>query len=82
MITEFIESAIQSAKIERINDPLPFYGEIPGFQGVWAQGKTMRECKKNLQEVLEEWLILKIRKQQFIPTTKKYDLNQLIASAG
>ncbi len=80
MITEFISAAIKLAKIEKIKDEFPYYAEIPGFQGVWAQGKTMFECKKNLQEVLEEWLILKIRKGTFIPTTEKYDLNKLIAS--
>lgn len=80
MITEYISKTMSGAKYERIQDELPFYGEIPGFEGVWAQGKTMRECKKNLQEVLEEWLILKIRKKQFMPTKDSYDLNQLIAA--
>lgn len=82
MITDFIKSAIKTAKIEKTNDPLPYYAEIPGFEGVWAQGKTLKECKKNLQEVLEEWLIIKIRKKQFVPTLEPYDLNKIITSVG
>jgi hypothetical protein len=71
MITKFIQQALARAKYEKIKDPLPHYGKIPGFAGLWAQGKTLRECKKNLQEALEEWLIIKIRKQQSIPKTKQ-----------
>jgi len=35
--------------------------EIPGFEGIWANGKTVEECRRELIEVLEEWLILKIK---------------------
>ena len=68
------------AKIEKIDDPLPYFASIPGFQGVWAQGKTRKACLAALQEVLEEWLLLKVRKQQFVPSIRKYDLNTLFAA--
>ena len=38
-----------------------WFGEIPGFEGVWANGPTVESCRKELVEVLEEWLILKLR---------------------
>lgn len=68
------------AKLEKIEDPLPYYASIPGFKGVWAQGKTKKEALSELQEVLEEWLLLKVRKQKFVPSVRKYDLNALLSA--
>jgi predicted RNase H-like HicB family nuclease len=36
-----------------------WFAEIPGFEGVWANSKTVENCRNELIEVLEEWLILK-----------------------
>jgi hypothetical protein len=30
-----------------------YFGEVPGFRGVWANANTLEECRKELQEVLE-----------------------------
>lgn len=80
MFTQYVLQVMAQAKIERIDDPLPFFATIPGFKGVWAQGKTKKECLAALQEVLEEWLLLKVRKMQFVPSVRKYDLNALLAA--
>ncbi len=42
----------------KILDDKTYFGEIPGFQGVWASEDTLEECRRVLQEVLEEWLLL------------------------
>lgn len=81
MFTRYVESVMRKARFERIDRGQVYFGRISGFRGVWTQGKTQRECAKNLQEVLEEWLLIKIRKQRFVPTTGKYNLNALFASA-
>ncbi|MGQ9626249.1 MAG: type II toxin-antitoxin system HicB family antitoxin [Anaerolineae bacterium] len=31
---------------------------MPSCQGVWATGKTLEECRRNLQEVLEGWIVI------------------------
>ena len=79
MFTEYVESVMRKARFERIDGKRTYFGRIIGFQGVWAQGKTQRECERNLREVLEEWLLIKIRKHRFVPTNRKYDLNALFA---
>ncbi|PIZ01159.1 HicB family protein [bacterium (Candidatus Gribaldobacteria) CG_4_10_14_0_8_um_filter_33_9] len=38
-----------------------YFGEIPGLKGVWTNAKNLEDCRKELQEVLEDWLLLKIR---------------------
>ena len=63
MFTEYVQNVMEKlAGYEFIDDAQPYYGTIRGFQGVWARGKTLKECAQNLREVLEEWLLLKIRK--------------------
>jgi predicted RNase H-like HicB family nuclease len=43
------------------------FGQIPGLAGVWANESTPEGCRQVLQEVLEEWLVLKIRDHDPIP---------------
>ncbi|HHT9120831.1 MAG TPA: type II toxin-antitoxin system HicB family antitoxin [Candidatus Hypogeohydataceae bacterium YC41] len=48
---------------------------MPGFEGVWANGKTVEECRKELVEVLEEWLIFKLRDKDPIPVVKGIEIS-------
>ncbi len=50
-----------------IDDPEPFYGEVPELQGIWATGKTLEDCRKELQSVIEGWIALKLRLGHPIP---------------
>lgn len=54
MITEYILQNLASAHY-KIFDDGTYYGEIPGLQGVWADGKTLESCRETLREVLEDW---------------------------
>ena len=67
MIVEYIEAALGKAKYDIIRDEEPYYGEVPGLKGVWATGKTLEECRKNLSEVIEGWIIVRIKKGLPIP---------------
>jgi predicted RNase H-like HicB family nuclease len=67
MLTEYIQEALKRAKYEIINDKEPYYAEIPDLKGVWATGNSLEECRKNLIEVIEGWLILSIKKDLPIP---------------
>lgn len=68
MFAEYISAAMERATYETIDDPKPYYGEVPELQGVWATGKTMDECRKELQSVIEGWLALKLRLGHPIPS--------------
>ena len=67
MITEYIEAALRRATYEIIEDEEPYYGEVPGLQGVWATGKTLEECRRNLAETVEDWVLFSIAKGLPIP---------------
>ena len=58
MLTDYISAAMRRAKYEILEDNEGFWGEIPGFQGVWANADTLEECRDELQSVLEGWIIL------------------------
>jgi predicted RNase H-like HicB family nuclease len=67
MLTEYISAALRRALYKVIEDG-SWFAEIPGFEGVWANGATVEGCREELQEVLEEWIILKIRDRDTIPS--------------
>ena len=51
MIREYISKAMTGAQYETLSDDGSWYGEIPGFQGVWANCDTLEECRTELEEV-------------------------------
>ncbi|MFA5933771.1 MAG: type II toxin-antitoxin system HicB family antitoxin [Candidatus Paceibacterota bacterium] len=60
MLTDFIQKRLQGAKYKLLQDKT-YFGEIPGVRGVWANAKTLENCRKELQETLEGWLVLSIK---------------------
>jgi predicted RNase H-like HicB family nuclease len=77
MITEYIEAALAKARYEIIKDEEPYYGEIPELQGIWASGKTLEECRRNLREVIEGWIIVRLRKGLSIPPINGHRIEEL-----
>jgi predicted RNase H-like HicB family nuclease len=67
MLTQYIQAALDVAHYEMIQDAEPFYAEVPGLDGVWATGKTLEECRKNLSDSIEDWLLFSIAKGLPIP---------------
>jgi len=67
LIIEYINEALRRARYEIIKDEEPYYGEIPGIQGVWATGNTLEECREQLKETLDEWIILSLRRELPLP---------------
>lgn len=76
MLTEYIEAALEKARYELIQDEEPYYGEIPDLEGVWATGKTLEECRRNLKETLEAWLIFRLRRGMPIPSVGGYSIEE------
>ena len=66
MLIAYINAAMARASYKTLEDGT-YFGEIPGLQGVWANATTLEDCRQELQEVLEGWLILKIRDNDPIP---------------
>lgn len=75
IFTSFIEAAMREAVVERLEEGT-FFARIPSCAGVWAEGANEEECLAILQEVLEEWLLFKLRDgDKDIPLLGGVDLN-------
>jgi predicted RNase H-like HicB family nuclease len=73
MLTEYVGAALRRATYEILPDDT-FYGEIPGFQGVYANADTLEACREELREVLEGWIILGLRMEHLLPVIEGIDL--------
>ena len=58
---------MQKATYEILSDDGSFYGEIPGFQGVWANAATSESCREELQSVLEDWILVRVTDRLPLP---------------
>lgn len=77
MLSEYIEKKLRTAKYKLLKDG-SYFGAIPELKGVWANAKNLEDCRKELQEVLEDWLLLKIRSGEIVSGFKiRFDRRQL-----
>jgi predicted RNase H-like HicB family nuclease len=74
MLTSYIQSAMRHAKYEILSDGT-YYGEIPGFQGVYVDANSLEDCREQLQEVLEGWILLGLRLGHALPIIDGIDLS-------
>lgn len=58
---------LHRAEFKRLDDGSCF-GEVPGLAGVWANERTLRECRMVLRGVLDGWVCLKLRDRDPIPS--------------
>jgi predicted RNase H-like HicB family nuclease len=59
MITKYINGAMKKAQYEKIEDGT-YWGNIPGFDGLWGNAETLEQCRTELKETLEDWLLVKL----------------------
>ena len=74
MLTTYLKAAMKKAKYEILQDDNTFYGEIPGFDGVYANADTLEACRDEIEEVLEEWLLFRISRRLSLPIVDGIDL--------
>jgi predicted RNase H-like HicB family nuclease len=58
---------MRHATYEILTDDGTYYGEIPGFDGVYANAKTLEQCREELQQTLEDWLLVRIARHLDLP---------------
>jgi predicted RNase H-like HicB family nuclease len=67
MLLKYISNVMKKAKYEILKEDNSYYGEIPGFKGVYSNSTSLEKCREELEEVLEEWLLCRISKDLPIP---------------
>ena len=74
MLIDYINKAMSKAQYDKLEDG-SFTGRIPQCPGVIAFETTLFECQKELESVLEGWLIVKIRHGDTLPVIDHLDIN-------
>lgn len=67
MIRKYIQNAMMHARYEILPDDESYYGEIEECPGVYSNASTLEQCRNELEEVLEEWLLFRVYKNLPIP---------------
>lgn len=74
MLTDYIRAALHRARYEILPDDGSFYGEIPGFEGVYSYAATLEACREELAEVLEEWILFRVSRNLSLPVVDGIEL--------
>lgn len=82
MLTEYLAAAMRHAHYEIFEDDQSYYGEIPECRGVYANGRTLEECRDELASVLEDWILFSIHKNLPLPEIDGLELTVTKEVAG
>jgi predicted RNase H-like HicB family nuclease len=73
MFSEYIQAALMRAEYDTLEDG-SYVATVPGLQGVIATGNDLEECRKDLIEVIEEWIVARLQWGYPIPTIGGYSI--------
>ena len=74
MVSEYVSAALRRARYEILAEDGSYYGEIPGFDGVYANAATLEACRDELREVLEEWILFRVSRSLPLPVVDGREL--------
>jgi len=81
MLIAYIGEAMKRARYKILEDDT-YYGWVEELPGVWAQASILEECRTELQEVIEDWLLLGLKLGHEIPTLGGIDLNKAVGQVA
>jgi predicted RNase H-like HicB family nuclease len=70
MITRYVATALERAQYRLVDDGT-FAATVRGLKGVIATGSTLEACRRELAEVLEEWILVRVARGLAIPPLGK-----------
>ncbi len=68
-LSDYVDEALALAIYDKLEDNT-FAGKIPPLKGVIAFGSTLRECENELRSILEDWLLVGVRRGSLITEVK------------
>jgi len=74
MLTAYIQAAMNRAHYEILENNAGYYGEIPGFQGIWANEQRLETCRDELQSALEDWILFRVAQKLALPVVDGLEL--------
>jgi predicted RNase H-like HicB family nuclease len=74
MVSEYVSAALHKARYEILTEDGSYYGEIPDFEGVYANASSLEACREELREVLEEWILFRVSRNLPMPVVDGREL--------
>lgn len=74
MLLEYIQAGLRHAKYEILQDDGSYYGEISECKGVYSNAETLEDCREQLREVLEEWVLFRVHRKLALPVLNGIEL--------
>lgn len=65
LISRYVQQALHRANYEQVDGN--FWATVPGLRGVIAVGRTLEDCRADLAEVVEEWILVRVVRGLAIP---------------
>jgi predicted RNase H-like HicB family nuclease len=66
ILTDYVNCALSVAVYEKLQDGT-YSGSIPSCTGVVAFAGTLRECERELQSILEDWILVGLKFGHMLP---------------
>jgi len=70
MISRYVATALERARYRLVDDGT-FAATVRGLRGVIATGATLEACRRELAEVIEEWVLVRVARGMTIPPLGK-----------
>ena len=66
MIRAYLDEALKRARYTPLEDG-SYCAQVRGLRGVLATGRTLEACRAALQEVVEEWILVRVARGLDVP---------------
>jgi len=66
VILKYIDKALRRAKYTQ-PDPGVYCATVPGLRGVIATAMTLENCRDQLAEIIEEWVLVRVARGLTVP---------------
>ena len=66
MIRDYLAAALKRASYTKLEDG-SYAAGVRGLSGVIATGKTLEACRDHLQDVVEEWILIRVSRGLAVP---------------
>ena len=67
MIRAYLDEALKRARYSQLEDG-SYCAQVGGLRGVLATGRTLESCRGQLQEVIEEWILVRVARGLDVPS--------------
>ena len=74
MLLQYIQEAMHRAKYEQMENGR-YFGRIPQCKDLWGEGKTLKECREDLEGAPQDWIVIKLRFDHKLPKIGGVNIN-------